>query len=917
MSRFIKHDRSRVVRSVAAGLIAAVAACGLIAPAMSADSISAQVLSKAYQAETGWTGAFAERGKKVPIIVQFRMPELPDAASFATEGDADKAHMAAVRAMQEKILGGIVASGPAGLDAAQASTDVNLKLMPFSPQFAMLATAEEVEKLAANPDVETIYEDKTDRPYLTDSLPLIGMPSAYSQGATGNGYAVAILDTGARRTHEFLSSRVVSAACYSTNNSSGGATSTCPGGATSSTALTSANDCDQGSANGCGHGTHVSGTAAGFNTGPSSGEPANGVARDGRLITINVFSRVSAANCGSGATQPCMLSYVSDQIAGLNRVYALRTSYNIASINMSLGGGAYSSACDSDPRKSIIDSLRAVNIATVIAAGNDGYDFQVGAPGCISSAITVANSTKTDGLAASSNWGNLIDVVAPGSSILASYTNGTNGYAYLTGTSMASPHVAGAFAALRSKVPGASVTAIENALESTGLGITWAGITKPRIRVANALAVLLGGTPPPPPPPPANNDTFANRIAITPPTTAGGTRTVTGSNVGYTKQSGEPNHYGLTGATTSAWWRYTPASSGTVTITTQGSSFDTVLAVYRGSAVNALTEVASNDDYSGLQSRVSFAATAGTQYQIAVAGYGGASGSIQLNVTGGGGSTTPPPSTTSIVAATTPVARAAGVGVDVTAFATILNTGSATATGCSIALPSGLPVQFTYRTRSASGVLGAANTPVNIPPVSSAPQGQGFLLTFRATSALSSNIALRFDCTNTAVAPSVRGLNTFLFTATTGTPPADVISTAVTATGDGIMNVPLGGTGFAALAAQNIGSGASLQARISTTPIGGSTVTLPLTNRICRTNSAGACTTAQASTVNFSLGVNGIATFSAFSTSNGTTIPFDPANRRVFIHFYQGSTPVGSASVAVRTTGSGSSSVTETASIAK
>ena len=310
------------------------------------------------------------------------------------------------------------------------------------------------------------------------------MPTAYAGGATGNGWYVAVLDTGARRTHEFLSSRVVSAACYSSTTSSP-SVSTCPGGASSSTDINSALDCDSTATAGCGHGTHVSGIAAGYNTGQSSGEPANGVARDARLITINVFSRFTSTNE--------LRSFTSDQIRGMERVYALRTTYNIASINMSIGGGQAFSACDSDSRKPIIDSLRNAGIATVIAAGNDSFNTSVSYPGCISSAITVASSTKSDVRSGFSNWGTLIDVVAPGSSILSSYTNATNGYAYLSGTSMASPHVAGAFAALRSARPYASVSQIEAVLENTGLGIASSSTTKPRIRVASALSSL--GTP--------------------------------------------------------------------------------------------------------------------------------------------------------------------------------------------------------------------------------------------------------------------------------------------------------------------------------------------------------------------------------------------------------------------------------------
>jgi len=125
------------------------------------------------------------------------------------------------------------------------------------------------------------------------------------------------------------------------------------------------------------------------------------------------------------------------------------------------------------------------------------------------------------------------------------------------------------------------------------------------------------------------NDMFANRIVIT------GTNTVvTGSNVGATRETGEPYHAGVTGGA-SVWWSWTAPSVGTVTITTTGSTFDTVLGVYSGSSVSALTELASDDDdpdTGALTSKVVFDVTSNQTCQIAVDGWGGASGSVQLSV---------------------------------------------------------------------------------------------------------------------------------------------------------------------------------------------------------------------------------------------------------------------------------------------
>ncbi len=126
--------------------------------------------------------------------------------------------------------------------------------------------------------------------------------------------------------------------------------------------------------------------------------------------------------------------------------------------------------------------------------------------------------------------------------------------------------------------------------------------------------------------PPAN-DAFANRITLS----GTGTLNTAGSNVEATKEAGEPFHWGSTGGK-SVWWSWTAPSSGVCVMNTFGSNFDTLLAVYTGSSVNALSLIASNDDTSGAQSWVSLSVSAGTTYQIAVDGYSSSTGSISLTV---------------------------------------------------------------------------------------------------------------------------------------------------------------------------------------------------------------------------------------------------------------------------------------------
>jgi thiol-disulfide isomerase/thioredoxin len=126
------------------------------------------------------------------------------------------------------------------------------------------------------------------------------------------------------------------------------------------------------------------------------------------------------------------------------------------------------------------------------------------------------------------------------------------------------------------------------------------------------------------------NDMFANRIVIT-----GTNIVVTGSSASATKETGEPSHGGNTGGA-SVWWSWNAPRSDTFTISTAGSSFDTLLGVYTGTSVSALTTIASNDDEHGgagiYTSKVVFGAVANQTYQIAVDGYGGASGNIKLLV---------------------------------------------------------------------------------------------------------------------------------------------------------------------------------------------------------------------------------------------------------------------------------------------
>lgn len=127
------------------------------------------------------------------------------------------------------------------------------------------------------------------------------------------------------------------------------------------------------------------------------------------------------------------------------------------------------------------------------------------------------------------------------------------------------------------------------------------------------------------------NDNFADAIVLN-----GNSISTTGSNLAATGEFGELVHAGVnfdpSFDTNFVWWAWTALTSGSITIDTFGSDFDTSLAVYIGSELSQLIEVANNDDRSGFQSEVSFSAIAGENYQIAVDGYGSSQGSIALNL---------------------------------------------------------------------------------------------------------------------------------------------------------------------------------------------------------------------------------------------------------------------------------------------
>ena len=386
-----------------------------------------------------------------------------------------------------------IAQAQDALMARMATFNIkSVKKFPFIPYLAMEVDAPALEYLKSSPEVINVEEDVPVPPALPESVPLIGGPAAWASGFSGAGQTVAILDTGVDKAHPFLAGKVVSEACYSTTTSS--STSLCPGGAQETTIPGSGINCDTAAMSICSHGTLVAGIAAGNGSGFVG---FSGVAKDADIISIQIFSRFdNSADCGG--SPPCVMSYDSDQIFALQRVQELSVSFRIAAVNMSLGSGQFFAFCDSQSPslKTAIDSLRSLGIATVIASGNNGFTDSINSPACISSAISVGSTddgsfaTRTDDISFFSNSSFFLNLLAPGRWITSSVPGGV--FSTAAGTSLATPHVTGAWAIVKSKAPAATVDQVLSALASTGLPITDSrnGITKPRIRVDSALNAL-------------------------------------------------------------------------------------------------------------------------------------------------------------------------------------------------------------------------------------------------------------------------------------------------------------------------------------------------------------------------------------------------------------------------------------------
>lgn len=460
---------------------------------MNNRKLMAMVATLAVSAIVGMGGVSSSAVAAAPVVTTVRTQALENDA--ASRNAYQSLRQGAAESGKIRVLVGVADEGDSGADgmrgtqaqriaATQQRVLAKLQRDPASsevqryvsiPFIAMSVTVAELDALAASPDVLTVSVDRRRQRHLAQSVPLIGGNQAFGSGIAGSGQVVAVVDDGVYTGHPFLQGKVIDEACF-VSRLENSLIGDCPNGFARMTGPGSGvPNCDD-----CSHGTHVAGIVAGGPLGSS------GVAKSASVLSARVLGEFGGLD--------------SDILAGLDWVYGMRQRYAIAAVNMSLGSDeTYGSIhCDVElpAYKAMFDKLRAAGIATIVSSGNDGHRGKIGAPACVSTAVAVGATDKLDMIASYSNHAGIVDLMAPGSAITSSVLEG-GGYTFASwnGTSMAAPHVSGAWALFRQAQPHMGPDAILDRFSQTGVSVSafvnGALLAKPRINVPSAMGSAL------------------------------------------------------------------------------------------------------------------------------------------------------------------------------------------------------------------------------------------------------------------------------------------------------------------------------------------------------------------------------------------------------------------------------------------